>query len=101
MGQKVLEGALADLQKRTYSFIDEKGVVLVPYPTEALLDATQPALKFTKTLRKNWESLRLILQDKHKNKIALTQKDLEPLFKKETKTYSAELFRLLNLKRSV
>lgn len=101
VGQKTLERALDALQKRTYCFIDDQGNVRLPYPTEALFDGTQLALKFVKTLRKNWESLRVILKEKQKNQEALTQKDLEPLFKKETKAYATELFRLLNLKRPI
>lgn len=100
----VFETTLKELEGETFSFIDDKGHVLCPYPTQCLLEDHGFGIEFTKTLQKNWESLRLLLSDKQKQKSPLTENDLEEFFEGKSKgdsTFPDKLLQILKQERKV
>lgn len=93
MDTEVVKNALQALEKQTFSFIDSRDKVQCPYPTRCLIENHSYGAKFTKTIQKNWEALKIILNEKQGQKV--TEKDLEALFKKEKQKYAQQLMALL------
>ncbi|MCP5506501.1 MAG: hypothetical protein H7A38_06430 [Chlamydiales bacterium] len=84
------------LEEATFSFIDAKGKVVVPYPTRALF--TDQKTSIIKSLKKKWAELEDWLKE-NEGKV-VTAKDLQAIFskKKDTgkvKDLSPEVFKLL------